>query len=174
MPPSTTILNAAIAIVLSTAQPAGLPIGDDPGAMATGTARMVDAMLEYARWPGNPDQVRLCLLGPVRHAGRLGSISLSQGRTISIRRASAASDIPASCDVVYFAATTVPEMKQITASARERAVLTIAENDPSCRSEAMFCLAPSPGSLSFRLNIDAVSRSSVRVDPRVLRVAKGG
>jgi hypothetical protein len=38
----------------------------------------------------------------------------------------------------------------------------------------MFVLTYQPDALSFRLNVDAVSRSGLKVDPRVLRVAQGG
>ena len=53
-------------------------------------------------------------------------------------------------------------------------VLTIAESDPGSSSEAMFALTFKPAGLSFRMNIDAISRSGLKVDPRVLRVAKSG
>ena len=56
----------------------------------------------------------------------------------------------------------------------QRGVLTIAEADPDGRSQAMFSLLFRPGALNFRLNIDAVSRSGLKVDPRVLRLAQGG
>ncbi|MEO7470390.1 MAG: YfiR/HmsC family protein, partial [Sphingobium limneticum] len=45
---------------------------------------------------------------------------------------------------------------------------------PDCGSGAIFCLLYAPQTLSFQLNIDAVSRSAVRIDPRVLRLSKGG
>ena len=80
----------------------------------------------------------------------------------------------AGCDVVYIGSVPLPAQRQLTAAVRGRGVLTIAENDPGSSSEAMFALTYKPGGLSFRLNIDAVSRSGLRVDPRVLRVAKSG
>jgi hypothetical protein len=54
---------------------------------------------------------------------------------------------------------------------RGRAVLSIAETDPGCRGGTMFCLAVGASTLSFQLSVDAISRGTVRVDPRVLRVA---
>jgi hypothetical protein len=37
----------------------------------------------------------------------------------------------------------------------------------------MFCLVYLPRALTFQLNIDAVSRSGLSVDPRVLRLSRG-
>jgi hypothetical protein len=36
----------------------------------------------------------------------------------------------------------------------------------------MFCLQVAPDRLSFLLNVDAIARSPLRVDPRVLRLAQ--
>ena len=63
-------------------------------------------------------------------------------------------------------------MRRLIASTTGRPVVTIVEADLACRSGAMFCLLYAPQSLSFRLSIDAVSRSTVRIDPRVLRLRK--
>jgi YfiR/HmsC-like len=62
----------------------------------------------------------------------------------------------------------------LTAAVRGRGVLTIAEADPGNVSEAVIVLTYQPHSLSFRLNIDAISRSGLRIDPRVLRISQGG
>ena len=50
--------------------------------------------------------------------------------------------------------------------------LVLAEADPPCAGEAMFCLMHQRDALSFQLDIDAVARSAVRIDPRVLRLAR--
>lgn len=65
-------------------------------------------------------------------------------------------------------------MQRWTTTVRGAPIVTIAENDPACRSEAMFCLVFLEDAMAFQLNIDAVSRSGVRIDPRVLRMSQGG
>ena len=69
---------------------------------------------------------------------------------------------------------TYPSDRQLVAAARGNGVLTIAEADPACRSQAMFCMVYEPRAVSFRMNLDAIARSGLRVDPRVLRLAEGG
>lgn len=78
-----------------------------------------------------------------------------------------------SCDALYLGDLDLETLRQWTALARGAPVATIAESDPACSSEAMFCLVFMPDAMAFDLNIDAVSRSGVRVDPRVLRMSLG-
>lgn len=137
-------------------------------------ARTVQAMIEYTRWPTRTAPMALCVTGPALHAARLDGLRLSDGRTVERRDVAAAGIAAQGCDVVYMGQIALPAMRQVTAAVRGRGVLTIAEADPQCRSQAMFCLAFAPRAVSFRLNIDAVSRSGLRVDPRVLRMAQGG
>jgi len=142
---------------------------------AAATAHLVKSILEYARWPARRDPVRLCVAGPANQAGQLGILTLADGREV-VRRILApdAYSAAGSCDALYLGDMGMDQMRRWTAAARGAPIVTIAESDPSCASEAMFCLLYGSSELSFRLNIDAVARSSVRIDPRVLRMSKGG
>lgn len=161
----------ASALALS---PADLPIdGTPPGADAA-TMQVVGGILEFTHWPQRPNPVRVCVAGSVFHADRLDAIRLTDGRTV--RRI----DLPGSdtgavsaCDAIYLGTMTATQARNWTAAARGKPIVTISESDPACRSEAMFCLVYEPRSLSFRMSIDAIARSSVRVDPRVLRLSRG-
>lgn len=175
-----SILTAALlALVAPMAHGAGLdtplgavPRGEDPYASAV--ARTVQAMIEFTRWPDQPNPLQLCVTGAASHAGRLGDGALADGRKMQRRQVGASPALLGGCDVLYIGAMGLAEQRQLTAAVRGRGVLTIAEDDPGCRSDAMFCLLFDPQSLNFRLNLDAVSRSGLKVDPRVLRMAKGG
>jgi len=135
---------------------------------------MVRGIVQYSRWPDNPRRLRACVVGPADHAE-----DLIEGRQVAavgvdVVRRDVASVQPSECQIVYLGRLGIYDARIVTARMRGHAVLTIAENDPACRSRAMFCLLFEAQSLSFRLNIDAVSQSQVRVDPRVLRLAEGG
>ncbi|MBN8499940.1 MAG: YfiR family protein [Sphingomonadales bacterium] len=132
------------------------------------------ALIEYTRWPTRRDPVVLCVAGAAVHAGQLGGLRLADGRRVERRNVPAAAGALAGCDAVYLGQMGQAQMRQLIASVRGRGVLTIAETDPSLTSEAMFAMTYKPNGLSFRLNIDAVSRSGLKVDPRILRVAQGG
>jgi len=147
---------------------AGAVEGD---AYSPAVARVVQSLAEYTRWPGLRSPVRLCIAGPALHAGRLDGLRLADGRRID--RVAVPAITPAACDAVYIGQLPLPGQRQLTAALRGQAVMTIAEADPQCRSQAMFCLSFSPQAVSFQLNVDAISRSGLRVDPRVLRLAAG-
>jgi len=155
-------------------QPASIPLTAGPDRFAAGAARMVGAILEYTRWPSRRTPLVLCVVGPALHAGRMDRFGLSDGRVI-VRRSVPADAPPAAsgCDAIYFARLDPDRLRRWTRAARGAAIVTIAEDDPGCRGETMFCLRFTPAALSFDLNIDAVSRSGVRIDPRVLRLANG-
>lgn len=137
-------------------------------------ARTVRAIIEYTRWPKRADPVLVCVAGPVRHAAQLGALRLADGRRLERRNIAPSSVGITGCEVLYIGDLPIAQQRELTFLSRGRAVLTLAEADESNASEAMFVLAFQARSLSFRLNVDAVSRSGLRVDPRVLRVARGG
>jgi hypothetical protein len=171
-----TALMAPMVLTAATpTTPVSLPLNSSATRFSDGAARTVQSILEFSRWPSQPDPVRLCIVGPALHADRLGDLVLSGGRAIERRNLSQnAGAISSLCDALYIGQMDQAAMRRLTARVRGTATVTIAENDPECRSEAMFCLIFEPRALSFQINVDAVSRSVVRIDPRVLRMSKGG
>lgn len=141
--------------------------------MAIATARMVRSFIDYARWPVRPDPMTICVVGAPSHAGRLDELTLIDGRQIEARVVAPVALATSGCDVAYFGRVDPAAMRQALVAVRGKGVLTIAENDPQCRSQAMFCLRHDGASLAFAVNIDAISRSGLRIDPRVLRIADG-
>jgi len=169
------VLTLVAPLLLAFMPPAtqiSIPIGTNGNAAAAATARLVGGIIEYSRWPTERNPVRLCVIGPAQLDGQLGALRLSGGRGIERRDVDAATLESADrCDVLYMGEIGLIAMRRWVARVRGGAVLTIAEQDAACRSEAMVCLIPEARSLSFQLNIDAVARSGLRVDPRVLRLA---
>lgn len=152
--------------------PAGLPLSQDAEGRATGTAQIVGSILSYTRWPKMPNPVRLCVIGPARHDGQLSG-KLPGGVAVSRRELPALSpEIATACDALYIGEIAQSAVRAAVGAVRGRPTLTIAENDPTCRGGAMFCLRFGR-ELSFALNIDAITRSAIRVDPRVLRISRG-
>ena len=148
----------------------GIARGADQQAIVV--ARTVGGIISYTRWPTERPVLRLCVAGSARYAGQLGDVSKSAGRPVSVRilqPGAATTD----CDALYLGAMPADRSGPMIAGLANRAVLSVTEADPNCRSGAMFCLEVRPASLSFRVSIDAISRTTLRVDPRVLRIAGG-
>lgn len=172
---ASIMLGAALVLgslpVRVQAAPAAAGVGGDRYAPAT--ARVVQSLIEFTRWPSASASPRLCVVGNALHDERFDGLRLTDGRAIQRRNVAASAAALAGCEVVYFGQIAPATTRQLVAAVRGKGVLTIAENDPAGLSEAMFCLVFQSQAVSFKLNIDAISRSGLRVDPRVLRMAQG-
>lgn len=76
------------------------------------------------------------------------------------------------CDALYLGELPNAERQQLVADAAGHPVLTISERDESCTQGAMFCLNIGADRVTFDINLDRVARSSVRVSPSVLKLAR--
>src|SRR3546814_9713160 len=92
--------------------------------------------------------------------------------SISVRPTTAAGVTP-DCDILFLGRMPVADRRQLIAWVRGRPVLTITDDDAACIYGAMFCLSSRSASLSFSVNLDAIGRGPLRVDPRVLRIGSG-
>ncbi len=176
-----SFLPLALVLSANTVPPvtglAGMPLGTaaaGESAYAGAAARTVKAIIDYTRWPQHHDPLVLCVAGSASHAAELGAIRLADGRRVERRNVAASAAGLAPCHVLYIGQIPLTQQRQLTAAVRGKGVLTIAEADPGNASEAIVALTYQPRALSFRLNIDAISRSGLRIDPRVLRIAQDG
>jgi hypothetical protein len=162
--------------VVPAISPAANPLEPTAAAEPSGAESvggLVGGIIGYSRWPTQPRPVRLCLAGATRYALRMSDAQRTAGQSILIRSIGTAAST-ASCDVLYVGTLSASRRARLIAAARAQPIVSIIENDPNCRSGAMFCLSATKATATFKLNLDAVSRSQVRVDPRVLRIADGG
>ena len=142
---------------------------------ARAVARMVGVIVSYSRWPNADGSVTICTMGTTRYAQRLADAGATAGRPVVTRAiAPGSSAAPQGCDVLYLGATTPALQQKAIAAIHGQPVLSINEADPACRSGTMFCVVITGDQLTFRLNVDAISRGTVRVDPRVLRLFEDG
>ncbi|WP_338445766.1 YfiR family protein [Pelagerythrobacter marensis] len=151
----------------------GLPLANEANPYERPVARMMTLLAGFTHWPDRPESLRLCVVQPADHAGGLTASGFARETGIRTTLVTARTVAEENCQIVYVGRMSIAEQRAITDAFRDRPTLTVAENDPACRSRAMVCLLFGTDSLSFRLNIDAVSRSRVRIDPRVLRMGMG-
>ncbi len=147
--------------------------GDD--GMARAVNRMVGGIVSYARWPGESANAAhvMCLVGTPRLSDDMAPDVPGAGSVV-VRRTSVASVTSRTdCDIVFLGRMPVADRQQLIEWVRRRAVLTITDDDPACLYGAMFCVKSSAGKLSFSVNLDAIGRGPLRIDPRVLRIGGG-
>jgi hypothetical protein len=143
------------------------------GGMTRAVNRMVGGIVTYARWPDEPAATgrTMCVVGAPRLSDRMAP-DVPRPGSITVRWVTATAVSP-ECDIVFLGRMPVADRRQLIAWVRGRPVLTITDDDAACIYGAMFCLSSKTAGLSFSVNIDAIGRGPLRIDPRVLRIGGG-
>lgn len=78
----------------------------------------------------------------------------------------------ADCDGIYAGEMDEAQWRSLMKQEAGRSLLTISERGALCRIGAMFCLRPQGEGPGFEVNLDSVARSSLRISPKVLQLAR--
>ncbi len=150
-------------------------VEDGGDGMARAVNRLVGGIISYARWPdGSADTPRtLCLVGTPRLTDRIAPDVPGAGSVLVRRLSAAAVASHSDCDMLFLGRVAMADRRQLIASVRGRPVLTITDDDAACIHGAMFCLGTRTAGLGFSVNLDAIGRGPLRIDPRVLRIGQG-
>ncbi|WHT76805.1 YfiR family protein [Pseudomonas rhodesiae] len=141
---------------------------------AQAVTQVVLGILSYARWPVEPAQLRLCIVGPTQYTDDLiKGTTQATGRPVVVQRLLVNHpDIVNACDAVYIGKLTADERSQLFASLIGHPVLSISEGGDQCTVGSLFCLRVSDEQVSFEVNLDSVARSGVRIHPSVLQLSR--
>ena len=182
------VLSAAPAVLAGVPAEADVPFDTVPIAAAASPAnaanptisshdsavrQVVLGIVSFTRWPTTPVRLHLCVTGRPDYAAGLTDTLQAGSIVLDVQRVRF--DDPGlgiACDVVYLGALGNDERTRVRAALAGHPVLTIAEHDESCTAGAMFCLTVDGAHVTFDINLDAVSRSGVRVHPNVLNLAR--
>lgn len=100
-------------------------------------------------------------------------ILLSAPRPIKVDRVPFDSPLlSAGCDVIYLGEITSAQRQNFMQRISGHSILSISENDIECSAGSAFCLQIDGDQASFKVNLDALARSGVRVHPNVLQLAR--
>ncbi|EFE97694.1 YfiR family protein [Serratia odorifera] len=136
---------------------------------------IVVGIISYARWPSEPNPIRLCVTAPTRYAAGLFDPVLL-GAPHPIKTLSLPFDSPAlssSCDVIYLGDVSHAQRQDFIHRIAGHSILSISENDVECSAGSAFCLQNMDSDrVGFKVNLDALARSGVRVHPNVLQLAR--
>ncbi|MDR6834321.1 hypothetical protein J2Y53_002654 [Sphingopyxis sp. BE122] len=147
--------------------------GSDDG-VARAVNRMIGGIVSYARWPdGSASSARvMCLVGSPRLTNRMAPDVPGAGSVLVRRMTVAAVTSRSDCDILFLGRLPIADRRQLIAWVRGRPILTITDDDAACIYGAMFCLSSRAASLSFSVNLDAIGRGPLRIDPRVLNIGR--
>lgn len=136
--------------------------------------QVVLGILSYARWPVEPAQLQLCIIGPTQYTDDLvKGTTQATGRTVIVQRLLAGHPgIATDCNAVYIGSLTNDERTRLFASLIGKPVLSISESGDQCTVGVLFCLRVGDEQVSFEVNLDSVARSGVRIHPSVLQLSR--
>lgn len=155
-----------------------LAFAQPPAGMADQRAKAVTqvvlGILSYARWPVEPAQLHLCIVGPTQYTDDLvKGTTQATGRPVVVQRLLADHpDIASACDAVYIGQLTGDERSRLFAALIGHPVLSISEGGDQCTVGSLFCLRVGDEQVSFEVNLDSVARSGVRIHPSVLQLSR--
>ncbi|NTZ48031.1 YfiR family protein [Lelliottia aquatilis] len=133
---------------------------------------IVSGIVSYTRWPALSGQPKLCIFSSSRYAQALSeSTSVSLPYTPQIVHTESEA-LNATCDAVYFGNESPANQLELFRNYQGRALLLIAEQNAECVIGSAFCLIINEETVRFSVNLDALSRSGVRVNPDVLMLAR--
>ncbi|AXP06896.1 YfiR family protein [Pseudomonas bijieensis] len=141
---------------------------------AEAVTQVVLGILSYARWPVEPTQLQLCIVGPTQYTDDLvKGTTQATGRPVTVQRLLADHpDIATECNAVYIGRLTNDEHTRLFASLIGKPVLSISEGGDQCTVGSLFCLRVGDEQVSFEVNLDSVARSGVRIHPSVLQLSR--
>ncbi|MFT2789381.1 YfiR family protein [Serratia sp. T13T92] len=135
---------------------------------------VVVGIISYARWPAKPDPIRLCVTAPVQYAeGLFDPVLLTAPQPIKTLRIEIDNpQLATSCDVVYLGDVNAAQKQDFFHRISGHSILSISEKDMECAVGSAFCLQISNDQAGFKVNLDSLARSGVRVHPNVLQLAR--
>lgn len=151
------------------------------GAVAAGTLTetdksvrsMVSGIVSYTRWPALSHPPTLCIFATSRFTQALSREDeqpLLPYKPVIVHNHQEA--LSATCDAVYFGNESPAEQLELIRQYQGKALLLISEQNPECVIGSAFCLIINDPQVRFSVNLDALSRSGVRVNPDVLMLAR--
>ncbi|MGQ8707414.1 YfiR family protein [Serratia sp. TSA_198.1] len=146
----------------------------ETGSRTHAVTTVVVGIISYARWPSEPNPIRLCVTAPTQYAeGLFDPILLSAPRPIKTERVPFDSPLlNTGCDVIYLGNINAGQKQNFIQRIQGHSILSISENDGECSAGSAFCLQIDGDQASFKVNLDALARSGVRVHPNVLQLAR--
>ncbi len=143
-------------------------VEDSPEGLTRGVNRIIGGIVSYAHW-SPPAPRTMCIVGAPRLTDRIAP-AIPGGRAINVRRTTAGGAMAGGCDILFLGRMSISDRQSLIGWVRGKPVLTISDDDPNCSFGAMFCLSARATKISFAVNLDAIGRGTLRIDPRVLKI----
>jgi len=99
------------------------------------------------------------------------SKTIASDRRMHIVRGKTLGDLPV-CHILFIGASEEKNLPGYVEQLSGRAVLTIGDTPDACRDGAMICFFSEANKIRFRVNLEVIEKSPLRLDPRVLKLGR--
>lgn len=128
------------------------------------------SILSYAKW--NTPTPALCVIDNPNYAVQFNHALRLHGYHYKISSIRLNELEKSSCNAIFLSTFSPQEEQKIIYSQRPDPPLSFSSTNQDCEMGSAFCLYTQNNKTSFKVNLDSLSQSKVRVDPRVLLLAK--
>lgn len=141
---------------------------------AAKVANAVHGILGYTRWPQQPAIVRLCVVAPTEYADLLWQANaLESSQPVEARRLLVDDpQLEHDCEAIYLGVLPEQQRQALYTRLVGKPILTISETAQECSDGSLFCLSIADEHVAFRVNLDSVARSGLRIHPNVLQLGR--
>ena len=174
-----TLLQITLTTPAALMMSAPFPVHQAQLSGPSGANRLIGGIISFAHWPDRAGERTdrsdrtLCVFGTPQLAVPVAPIVNGKPMTRIIHRTTNPPNA-LGCDILYLGKMGLPERAKLIQSLSGRSILTITDDDPNCSYGSMFCLYRQTNQVGFSVNLDALKRGNMRVDPRVLRIGREG
>lgn len=129
------------------------------------------AILSYSKWD-NVQRPILCVIDNSYATTQFRNLNDQLEYDFRIKAVSASTFLHTDCHAAFFSTTPVYEQQQLISKYHLESLLSISNNNPNCEIGTIFCIYTEKQKVSFKVNLDTLGHSKIRIDPRVLLLAK--
>ena len=139
----------------------GAPIlAQEPSDVAKNVRMMVSGIVSYTRWPGLSGPPKLCIFSSSRFSTALQENAATSLPYLPVIIHTQQEAMISGCNGFYFGNESPTFQMELT------------EQNTECIIGSAFCLIIHNNDVRFAVNLDALSRSGVKVNPDVLMLAR--
>lgn len=160
------------ALILMLSIPCGLAIGSTLSETDKSVRSIVSGIVSYTRWPVLSGQPTLCIFASSHYVEALSSEGPDALPYLPVIIHDDREALSANCNALYFGSESPTHQLKLSQAFHTRPLLLIAEQNPQCLTGSAFCLIIDSARVRFSVNLDALSRSGIRVNPDVLMLAR--
>lgn len=137
-------------------------------------SQKVLAIISYTKWDAHQSHIQLCVVSSTKYANAIENATLLTNpiKIIVTKPHYDVSILSSQCDVIYFGNISPAQQQNVIAARKNRVLLTISEDNPECEVGSSFCLDPESTPITFKVNLDSLTRSGIYVNPNVLLLGR--